>query len=137
MLEKKRKEIKENEVKQNYREKLRKVTKLPHDSDTSQREILSSTRKEAKEGDAPRRKKEEEKEEENEGRKTTSIPLPQSEEGKKAEGDKASQKWQKSKPTKIIVEYFKKLESSSEFGRKFEILGGKPNTPMRCIKKSL
>jgi hypothetical protein len=134
-LERKGKEMKENEVKQTYRENLRKVIKLPHDSDTSPREIQSSTRKEAREGDALGRKKKEEKEEEDEGRKITSIPLPQSEEGKKAERGKASQKWQKSKPTKIIVEYFENLESSSELSR-FEILGGKTNTPMRCIKKS-
>ena len=56
-LERKGKELKEKEVKQTYRENLRKVIKLPHDSDTSQQRIQPSTRKEAKEGEAHGRKK--------------------------------------------------------------------------------
>ena len=133
-LEKSRKELKEKEIVIDFRQNLKKVPHLPKvlpDSDTKQPkkklankfEERMRKRKEANYEDTIAIGRKQEEQEENEGRKSI-TPQPKSKEGggrKEASSDK---KWPKS--TKILVDYFKKFENSSEqSGRKFENLGGR------------
>ena len=127
-------ELKKKEIVMDFRQNLKKVPHLPKvlpDSDTKQpKKKLANKfeegmrkRKEANYEDTIAIGRKQEEQEENEGRKSI-TPRPKSKEGAGGKEASSDKKWPKS--TKILVDYFKKFENSSEqSGRKFENLGGR------------
>jgi hypothetical protein len=124
--------LKEKEIVIDFRQNLKKVPHLPKvlpDSDTKQPkkklankfEERMRKRKEANYEDTIAIGRKQEEQEENEGRKSI-TPQPKPKEGAGGKEASSDKKWPKS--TKILVDFFKKFENSSEqSGRKFENLG--------------
>ena len=107
-IEKKRKELNEQEILNDFRKNLKKVTNPPKIVPDSDIEKMKSSHMEI------RKIRKQEDQEDKEGRKKSITPRSDSEEG--AGGKRASdnRKWPKS--TKNLVNYFKKLENSVQSG---------------------